>query len=37
MFTKEQYLDAVREAGLDAEWDDEGLMGRGLVLGRRGA
>jgi SAM-dependent methyltransferase len=37
MFTKEQYLDAVRDAGLDPEWDDEGLMGRGLVLGRRGA
>jgi len=37
MFTKEQYLDAVREAALDAEWDDEGLFGRGLVLGRRGA
>jgi len=37
MFTSDQYLEAVREAGLDAEWDDEGLMGRGLVLGRRGA
>ena len=37
MFTKDQYLDAVRAAGLDAEWDDEGLMGRGLLLGRRGA
>jgi SAM-dependent methyltransferase len=37
MFTKDQYLDAVRDAGLDAEWDDEGLIGRGLVLGRRGA
>ena len=37
MFTPEQYLDAVRDAGLEAEWDDEGLIGRGLVLGRRGA
>ena len=37
MFTREQYLGAVREAKLDAEWDDEGLMGRGLLLGRRGA
>jgi SAM-dependent methyltransferase len=37
MFTSDQYLEAVREAGLDPEWDDEGLMGRGLVLGRRGA
>lgn len=37
MFTREQYLDAVRAAGLDVEWDDEGLFGRGLVLGRRGA
>jgi len=37
MFTREQYLDAVGAAGLDVEWDDEGLFGRGLVLGRRGA
>ncbi len=37
MFTREQYLAAVRAAGLDAEWDAEGLGGRGLVLGRRGA
>jgi SAM-dependent methyltransferase len=37
MFTQEQYLGAVRDAGLAAEWEDEGLMGRGLVLGTSGA
>ena len=37
MFTKEQYLGAVAGAGLGAEWEDEGLFGRGLVLGARGA
>lgn len=37
MFRKEQYLDAVRNAGLEPEWQDEGLMGRGLLLGTRGA
>jgi SAM-dependent methyltransferase len=37
MFTRDAYLDAVRDAGLAAEWEAEGLMGRGLVLGRRGA
>ena len=30
-------LDAVRNAGLEPEWQDEGLMGRGLLLGTRGA
>jgi SAM-dependent methyltransferase len=37
MFTRDEYHRSVRTAGLDAEWDDEGLTGRGLVLGRRGA
>ena len=37
MFTREEYLGAVAAAGLAAEWADGGLMGRGLVLGRRGA
>ena len=37
MFTREEYVGAVGAAGLDAEWLDGGPMGRGLVLGRRGA
>jgi SAM-dependent methyltransferase len=37
MFKREQYLGAVRDAGLEPEWEDEGLFGRGLVLGTRGA
>ena len=37
MFTHEQYLDAFRVAGLEVEHDPEGLMGRGLYLGTRGA
>lgn len=37
MFTREEYVGAVASAGLEPEWLDGGLMGRGLVLGRRGA
>ncbi len=37
MFTREEYLAAVAAAGLEAEWVEGGLIGRGLVLGRRGA
>ena len=37
LFSGQQYLDAFRAAGLDAEHDPEGLIGRGLYLGvRRG-
>ena len=35
LFSHEQYLGAIREAGLVAEHDAEGLMGRGLYIGLR--
>jgi SAM-dependent methyltransferase len=35
MFTHEQYVEAFETAGLDVEHDPEGLMGRGLFVGRR--
>jgi len=37
MFTRAEYLGAAGRAGLDVEWDEHGLTGRGLILGRRGA
>jgi SAM-dependent methyltransferase len=35
MFTHQQYVAAFEAAGLAAEHDPEGLMGRGLFIGRR--
>jgi SAM-dependent methyltransferase len=35
MFTHEQYLTAVRGAGLEVEHEAEGLMGRGLYIGTK--
>lgn len=35
LFTEEQYRSAFETAGLEAEHDPEGLMGRGLWIGRR--
>jgi SAM-dependent methyltransferase len=35
LYTHEEYLEAFRAAGLPAEHDPEGLMGRGLYLGTR--
>ncbi len=34
--TKEELLDAGRNAGLETVWDEEGLTGRGLLIGVRG-
>jgi SAM-dependent methyltransferase len=35
MFRHDQYVEAFRAAGLDVDHDPEGLMGRGLFVGRR--
>jgi SAM-dependent methyltransferase len=35
MFRHEQYVEAFEAAGLDVDHDPEGLMGRGLFVGRR--
>ncbi|MGH2724682.1 MAG: class I SAM-dependent DNA methyltransferase [Actinomycetota bacterium] len=35
LFTVEEHLEAFRAAGLEVEHDPEGLMGRGLFVGRR--
>jgi SAM-dependent methyltransferase len=37
MFADEDYRGALEEAGLAVEFDPEGLMGRGLYIGTRGA
>jgi SAM-dependent methyltransferase len=37
LFTREQYLDAFRRAGLEVSYDARGLMDRGLYIGRRPA
>ncbi len=33
IFTRDEYLSSFRDAGLDALWDEPGLIGRGLVIG----
>lgn len=35
LFRRDEYLAAFRSAGLDAEWDEDGLAGRGLVIATR--
>ena len=35
LFTHEEYLGVFRAAGLDARYDPEGLIGRGLYIGTR--
>jgi SAM-dependent methyltransferase len=37
MFTHDEYVQAFRAAGLEVEHDPQGLIGRGLYLGTRGA
>lgn len=32
LFTRAQYLDAARAAGLDPGWDPDGISGRGLLV-----
>ena len=33
LFTREEHLDALKAAGLDASFDEEGLIGRGISIG----
>lgn len=35
LFTHEEYLAAMRAAGFEAVYDEEGLIGRGLYIGRK--
>ncbi|HYA34626.1 MAG TPA: class I SAM-dependent methyltransferase [Candidatus Binataceae bacterium] len=35
LFTRDEYLASFAAAGLNATWDDKGLMGRGLVIGEK--
>ena len=35
LFRRDDYLDAFRQVGLDVEYDADGLMGRGLFIGRK--
>ncbi len=37
LFTREQYLRAFADAGLETTWDEKGLMDRGLVIGVKAA
>jgi ubiquinone/menaquinone biosynthesis C-methylase UbiE len=33
LFTREQYVDAFEDVGLQVTWDDDGLSDRGLIIG----
>jgi SAM-dependent methyltransferase len=35
LFSRTEYLDAARAAGLQPEWDPDGISGRGLLLARQ--
>ncbi len=35
LFTRIQYLNAFADAGVRASWDEQGLIGRGLIVGTR--
>lgn len=37
LLTEDEYVDAISAAGLEALWQEGGLVGRGLVIGRREA
>jgi hypothetical protein len=34
LFSRERYLSAYRQVGIEAHWHDHGLRGRGLVVGQ---